>query len=153
MQQAIERDDVYCHHKDRPAGVKGFHKEGFRFLVFMDRFDDIEDVVLVGGVMAISVFIIQSSKRWHDWFTEGFQLVHKGRCEHRALEPGDLLPVVLESRRHFRHGDIWPAEPFAVPVFEARQYLVVGEVLQGLTIIQQEATRKVLVVIRFGRAS
>ena len=69
MQQAIERNDVYCHHKDRPAGVKGFHKEGFRVLMFMDGFDDIEDV---GGVMTISVFIVKSSQRWHDWGTEGF---------------------------------------------------------------------------------
>ena len=43
----------------------------------MDGFDDIEDVVLVGGVMTISVFIIKSPERWHDWSTEGFELVKR----------------------------------------------------------------------------
>lgn len=65
----------------------------------------------------------------------------------------NTVPLNREICSQLSLRDIWPAEPFAVPVFEARQYLVVREVLQGLTIIQQEATRKVLVVIRFGRAS
>ena len=119
----------------------------------MDRFDDVKDVILVRCVVAISVFVIQPSKRRHDRFTEGFQLVYKGGRKHRAFKPGDLLPVVFECCRHFRHGDVWPAEPFAIPVFQARQDLVVGEVLEGLTIIQEEAAREVLIVVRFGRTS
>lgn len=72
MKKAVESDDVNRHHEDRAARVKGFGKEGFCFLVFVDGFDDIEDIVLVRGVMTIPVFIIKSPKGWHDWCTKGF---------------------------------------------------------------------------------
>ena len=72
MEQAIEGDDVYCHHEDGPAGVKGFHEQAFGVLVFVDGFDYMEDVVLVRGVMTISIFIVKSPQGWHDWGTEAF---------------------------------------------------------------------------------
>ena len=108
MEKAIEGDNVNRHHEDRPARGKRFHEQGFCFLVFVDGFDYIQDVVLVGGVMTISIFIVKSPQGWHNWRAKAFQLVDEGRCEDCALEARDLVPVILQGGRHLGHGNIWP---------------------------------------------
>ena len=72
MKKAVEGDDVNRHHEDGAARVKGLHEQVFGLLVFVDGLDDIQDVVLVRGVMAIAIFIVKSPEGWHNWRAKAF---------------------------------------------------------------------------------
>ena len=149
MQETVECHDVYRHHHNRSARVERVHEQFFRFGVFMDCVNDVKDVIFVRWVVTVFILVVEPSKGWHYGLTEVFQLVDEGVCKDSPFKAGDLLPVVFEGCGHLGHCYVWPAEPLTIPAFETRQDLLVWKVLEGLTIIEEEAPWKMLVIVCF----
>ena len=109
VEKTVEDQHVYGHHQNWCTGVEGLCEEGLGLVILVNGLDHVEDVVFVWGVVAVAVFVVESPQRRRDRGTEGFQLIHKCRCQHSALILGYLPPFVFQSGRHLGHGYIGAA--------------------------------------------
>ena len=63
----------------------------------MNCLDDVKDVVFIGRVMTVPVFVVQTSERGHHKGTESFEVIDKCSRQYSALVTPYLLLVVLEG--------------------------------------------------------